>query len=317
MNCQNCQGMTKKFGKDRKGQQRYRCLKCKVTFIEPRERLLGDMILAEDKALAVLQHLVEGCSLRSTSRITGVHLRTILNLLAMVGEKCERMMTERIHGVAVSEVQCDEQWQYIGMKAKTKHRKGLEDETIGDSWVFTAIDRNTKLILAWHLGHRTMSDTVQFTEKLAYATEGRHNFQITTDGFAPYRDAIVLSLGAQLVDFAQLVKMYQANSEKETRYSPAECIGCKKVKVYGNPDMEKVSTSHIERHNLSNRMSTRRYTRLTNAFSKKWAYHHAALALWLAYYNFGRVHSTLRVTPAMEAGIADHVWSLKELLAAR
>lgn len=314
MNCQICDGATKKFGKDRKGQQRYRCLSCEKTFLEPRTRLLGDMNLAEDKALSVLQHLVEGCSLRSTSRITGVHVKTILNLIALAGERCEKLMEDRIKGIRVAEVQCDEQWQYIGMKQKTKNRKGLEDESVGDSWVFTAIERNSKLILAWHLGKRTEADTIQFTEKLARATEG--TFQITTDGFKPYQHAVVLSLGAQRVDFAVLVKMYANNPERETRYSPAECTGARKVAIYGNPDLSKVSTSHIERHNLSTRMSSRRYTRLTNAFSKKWSYHYANLALWLAYYNFCRVHGSLRVTPAMEAGITDHVWEIQELLSA-
>ena len=312
MNCTDCNGLTKKHGKDRKGNQRFRCLTCGKTFNEPKEKPLGEMILAEEKAISVLHHLVEGCSIRSTERITGVHRDTILKLLVVVGAKCERMMDERIKGLHVSEVQCDEQWQYIGMKQKTKKQKGIEDNTLGDSWVFTAIERNSKLILCWHLGKRTEADTIAFTEKLAQATEG--SFQVTTDGFKPYQHAIVLSLGAQHVDFAQLVKMYAANQE-EIRYSPAECIGANKVTIYGNPDMDKVSTSHVERHNLSTRMQTRRYTRLTNAFSKKWSKHHAALALWFAYYNFCRVHRTLRVTPAMEAEITDHVWELKELLA--
>jgi transposase-like protein/IS1 family transposase len=312
MNCTDCNGLTKKHGKDRKGHQRYRCTNCGKTWIEDYEKPLGEMILSEEKAISVLHHLVEGCSIRSTERITGVHRDTILKLLVVVGAKCERMMDERIKGLHVSEVQCDEQWQYIGMKQKTKNRKGIEDSTLGDSWVFTAIERNSKLILCWHLGKRTEADTIAFTEKLAQATEG--SFQVTTDGFKPYQHAIVMSLGAQHVDFAQLVKIYAAKQD-ETRYSPAECIGANKVTIYGNPDMDKVSTSHVERHNLSTRMSSRRYTRLTNAFSKKWSKHHAALALWFAYYNFCRVHRTLRVTPAMEAGISDHVWELKELIA--
>jgi transposase-like protein/IS1 family transposase len=315
MNCLYCESdQTKRFGRDRKGQQRFRCLSCRKTFLEPHKRLLGNMILNEDKAMSVLLHLVEGCSIRSTVRITGVHLTTILNLLSFVGAKCEALMNERIKALRVRDVQCDEQWQYIGMKQKTKHRKEIEDETVGDSWVFTAIERYSKLILAWHLGKRTEADTIAFTEKLAYATAG--NFQVTTDGFKPYQHAIVLSLGAQYVDFAQLVKMYGQSTEPDTRYSPAECIGARKVVIYGNPDMDMVSTSHIERHNLSTRMQSRRYTRLTNAFSKKWAYHHANLALWFAYYNFCRVHSTIRVTPAMEAGLTDHIWSLAELLTA-
>lgn len=315
MQCQNCQGNTKKFGKDRKGQQRYRCLSCKITFIEPHEKPLGNMTLPQEKALIVLQHLVEGCSVRSTERITGVHRDTILSLLEKVGEKCDCFMTKHIHRVPVSEVQCDEQWQYIGMKARTKARNGITDETVGDSWVFTAIDRHTKLILAWHLGHRTASDTVEFTEKLAYATEGHYNFQVTTDGFGPYQDAIVLSLGMQHINFAQLVKLYASVPEKETRYSPAQCAGTRKMTILGNPDPRKVSTSHIERHNLSTRMYMRRYTRLTNGFSKKWSKHYAALALWFAHYNFCRIHGSLRVTPAMQSGITDHVWSIGELIA--
>jgi len=187
------------------------------------------------------------------------------------------------------------------MKEKTKVRKGSDDATIGDALTFVAIERYSKLILAWHLGRRTERDTVAFTEKLAAATKG--SFQITTDGFKPYQDAVVLSLGVQGVDFAQLVKLYTANPENETRYSPAECIGCKKVPVFGNPDMEKVSTSHVERQNLTMRMQMRRLTRLTNAFSKKWEKLYAMLALYFAWYNFCRVHQTLRITPAMEAGI--------------
>jgi transposase-like protein/IS1 family transposase len=318
MNCKQCDGPTKKFGKDRDGNQRFRCSACKVTFTEPHEkkpRLVGNMILTEKKIVACLQHLVEGCSVRSTERLTGVHRDTILRLLETAGKKCDTVMNERIKNLRVSEVECDEQWQYIGMKQKTRNRKGINDESIGDSWVFTAFERNSKLILAWHLGHRTESDTIIFTDKLAHATTGR--FQVTTDGFKPYQHAIVLSLGVQRVDFAQLVKLYTNTPEgPQTRYSPAECTGCKKVPIYGNPDMERVSTSHVERHNLSTRMSSRRYTRLRNAFSKSWIKHYAALSLWYAYYNFCRVHRTLRVTPAMEAGITDHIWSLSELLAA-
>src|ERR1019366_6313017 len=185
MNCETCNVPAKKFGKDRKGQQRYRCPQCRKTFIEIKPRPLGDMILAEDKAISVLQHLVEGCSVRTTSRITGVHPRTILNLLSLAGEKCEQLMAERIRGLRVKEVQCDELWGYVGMKEKTKAKQGKDDVTIGDAWTFVAIERHTKLVLAWHLGRRTERDTVAFTEKLAQATEG--SFQITTDGFAAYR----------------------------------------------------------------------------------------------------------------------------------
>jgi len=272
------------------------------------------MILAEQKVLSVLQHIVEGCSIRTTSRITEVHPRTILNLLTIVGEKCERMMRERIKGLAVKEVQCDEIWGFVGMKEKTKVRKGETSDSIGDAWTFVAFERHTKMVLAWDLGRRTEADTIIFTDKLAHATRG--TFQVTTDGFKPYQHAVVLSLGVQHVDFAQLVKLYTSNPESETRYSPAECTGAKKVPIYGDPDMAKVCTSHVERQNLNIRMGMRRMTRLTNAFSKKWTKLYATLAVFFTYHNFCRVHSSLRVTPAMEAGITDHIWSLSELLAA-
>jgi transposase-like protein/IS1 family transposase len=311
MNCSTCDKPAKRFGKDRKGNQRFRCLSCGKTFQEPRVKILDNMTLADEKALSVLSHLIEGCSIRTTERLTGVHRDTIMRLVFMAGTKCEAYMSKRIQGLRVQDVECDELWSFIGMKAKTAAKKDSDDPTLGDAWTFTAIERNTKLILAWHLGHRTMYDTVQFTEKLAHATEG--NFQVTTDGFAAYKDAIVYSLGAQHVDFAQLIKIYQNNPETETRYSPAKCIGTKKQAVFGRADKDRVGT-RIERHNLSVRMENRRFTRLTNAFSKKWVNHRAALALYFAYYNFCRIHKTLGCTPAMEASITKHVWELKELL---
>src|SRR6185369_1436350 len=314
MNCQSCNGLTKKFGKDRNGNQRFRCLTCGKTSSEPVKRLFGRMTLDEGKAIDCLRLLVEGNSIRTIERFTGVHRDTILSILQVAGERCEKLMEDRIQGLSVKEVQCDEVWGYVGMKEKTKSRKGVESDTLGDAWTFTAIEHHSKLILAFHLGRRTEADTIAFTEKLAHATAG--SFQVTTDGFRPYQHAIVLSLGAQSVDFAQLVKLYTADREGEARYSPAECTGAKKVPIYGNPDMDKVSTSHIERHNLSIRMQNRRMTRLTNAFSKSWANHNATMALYLAYYNFCRVHQTLRVTPAMEAGITHHIWTMRELLAA-
>jgi transposase-like protein/IS1 family transposase len=313
MNCQICNQPTKKSGKDARGNQRYKCMACKKSFVKPKEKPLGEMILAEDKVISVLQHLVEGCSVRSTERLTGVHRDTIIKLLTVVGEKCERLMTERIKDISVKAVQCDEQWQFIAMKQKTKNRNGVEGETVGDSYVFTAIEQHSKLILAWHLGKRTAADTFAFTEKLCEATAD-HSFEVFTDGFTPYRDAIVHSLGGKKVNFAQIVKVFGVPEGEEHRYSPPEVIELQKTAIFGNPDLDKATTSHVERHNLSTRMQTRRYTRLTNAFSKKWEKHHAALALWFAYYNFCRVHKTLRVTPAMEAKITDHVWTVKELL---
>ena len=314
MNCPSCNMEVKKFGKDRNDHQRFRCLACKKTFIEAYMRPLGEMRLSIEKAVSAIQHLVEGCSIRTTERITGVEKRTILTLLALVGERSERIMNERIKGLQVKEVACDEIWGYVGMKARTKARKAIKKIQTGDAWCFIGMERHTKLILAWHLGLRNREDTVAFTEKLAVATEG--NFQITTDAFPAYKDAIIHSLGAQRVDFAQVIKVYRSNPESETRYSPSTCIACEKVKAFGNPDLSRATTSHIERQNLTLRMSMRRMTRLTNAFSKKWVNLRWAYALQFAYYNFCRVHQTLRVTPAMQSGIADHVWTISELIQA-
>lgn len=314
MTCPTCKSPAKKFGKDRHGEQRYRCLSCGKTFQAPKVKTLDNSRLAEGKALAVLSHLIEGCSVRSTERLTGVHRDTILSLLTIAGRKCEALMLDRIRELKVSDVECDELWSYVGMKNKTKVRKGEDADDIGDAWTFTAIESNSKLILAWHVGHRTPDDTLMFTEKIAHATAG--SFQISTDGFPCYRDAVVMSLGVQKVSFAQLIKVYRSNPMDETRYSPAECTGCRKEAIIGSPDMDRVSTSIIERHNLSVRMENRRFTRLTNAFSKRWANHRAALALYFAYYNFCRMHKTLRCTPAMAADVTKSVWSVKDLLLA-
>lgn len=315
MNCPTCDNPSKKFGKHRNGDQRFRCMACRKTFTEPKVKILDNMILAEGKALAVLSHLVEGCSIRSTERLTGVHRDTILDLLTLAGRKCEALSESIIKDVPVQDVECDELWAYVGMKAKTKSKKltAENDDSIGDAWTFTAIERHSKLILAWHLGQRDFPNTAAFTEKIDRATTG--DFQITTDGFAPYRDAIGFILGGR-TDFAQLIKIYANNPENETRYSPAQCTGCKKKVIHGRPDPERVGTSRVERHNLSVRMENRRFTRLTNGFSKKWEKHHAALALYFAYYNFCRMHRSLRCTPAMAAGITKHVWTLKDLLMA-
>lgn len=312
MTCHNCQSICKKSGKHRNGLQRFRCNQCKRTFTEDHEKPLEDMRLPMDKALLCLKLLVEGNSIRSTERITGVHRDTIIDLLVLAGEKCEKLLEERIKGVAVKDVQADEIWAYVGMKEKTKKRKLETDPTLGDAYTFVAIERETKLVLAWHLGRRTVRHTVDFTEKLERATSGR--FQLTTDGFPAYLDAVSYSLGTRC-DFGQLVKIYAHPQERETRYSPAEVVEAIATPRFGNPIPERICTSHVERQNLTMRMMMRRLTRLTNAFSKKWSNLRAALALHFAYYNFCRIHKSLRCTPAMEAGITNHIWELKDLLA--
>jgi transposase-like protein/IS1 family transposase len=306
--CHSCSVRCSRYGKDRKGNQRYRCSQCNRTFSEPQEKPLDEMTLDLQKAEMCLRLLLEGCSIRSVERVTGVHRDTIIRLLVKAGERCERLLSERIRGLEVDEVQADEIWGFVGMKEK---RRPEDREDLGDAWAFVAFERKTKMVLCYHLGKRTMADTQIFTDRLADATRG--NFQITTDGFAPYVKAIDESLG-QRVSFAQLIKVYRASAEAERRYSPAECVEAVPVERIGMPVKEKICTSHVERNNLTMRMHLRRLTRLTNGFSKKWANLNAALALFFAYYNFCRVHRTIRVTPAMESGMADHIWTIGELL---
>jgi IS1 family transposase/transposase-like protein len=308
MTCENCRVDCKKFGRDRKGHQRFRCRQCLKTFTEPHNGHFFSMYTPSEKAILILKLFVEGVSVRSIERLTGVHRDTILNLLVLSGAQCERLLEDRVRQIPVRDVECDEIWGFVGCKEK---RNVGSDPLLGDAYCFVAVERNTKLVLTWHLGRRTARDTVAFTEKLNEATAGE--FQITTDGFAAYRDAVGYSLGIR-VDFAQLIKVYAAAPEGERRYSPAEVVSTEVVPVSGSPDPNKICTSHVERQNLSIRMGMRRMTRLTNAFSKKWENLKAAYALWFAFYNFCRVHQTLRVTPAMEAGITDHIWNIPELL---
>jgi IS1 family transposase/transposase-like protein len=309
--CHNCRIECKRHGRDRKGNQRFQCRQCSKTFLAPQEKALDGMYLPIEKAEAVLRLLLEGCSVSTVERFTDVHHTTILKLLVLAGEKCERIMANKIRNVEVRDVECDELWAFIGKKQKRVRPE--DDQNLGDAYTFVAIERNTKLVLNIALGKRDQATTDVFIEGLRHATRG--NFQVTTDGFSPYKSAISNTLEDR-VEFAQLIKVYRAATEGEGRYSPAEVSKTEVVPVMGQPDPERICTSIVERSNLSTRMSVRRFTRLTNAFSKKWENHWAAIACWFAFYNFCRIHKTLRVTPAMAAGIADHVWSVRELLEA-
>jgi len=310
MTCHNCNSRCKKFGKHRNGLQRYRCRQCSKTFTEDHATPLGSMYTPLDKAAKAIELLVEGCSVSTVERFTGLHHTTILSLLVLVGEKCGRLLESRIRNLPVSDVQCDEIWGFVGCKEKNNVSG---EPTRGDAYCFVAIERNTKLVLSWHLGRRTARDTFAFTEKINEATQGQ--FQITTDGFKPYFDAVHMSLGTR-VDFAQLVKVYAAPRDGEQRYSPAEVVDTVPLPRWGQPELSRICTSHVERQNLTMRMQIRRLTRLTNAFSRKWENLHAALALYFAWYNYCKFHHTLRSTPAMAAGITDHIWSITELLEA-
>jgi transposase-like protein/IS1 family transposase len=308
MQCPTCKADAQRFGTNRNGSQRFRCVDCKKTFsAKLTDRLPGSTIPLV-QVERVLQLLLEGCSVRSAERISGLHRDTILKLLVTAGEQCEMLLGRLIVNVPVRDVQCDEMWGFIQKKEKMVTED--DDPNYGDAYCFVAMETNTKLVLNFALGKRNQTTTDVFIEGLRHATKG--NFQITTDGFMPYRSAIPNTL-ADRASFATLVKVYRANPEGERRYSPAEVVSTEVVPVMGDPDLKRICTSHIERQNLTMRMQMRRLTRLTNGFSKKWENHWAALCLHFAYYNFVRIHRTLRVTPAMAAGITDRVWDLSDL----
>jgi transposase-like protein/IS1 family transposase len=311
--CHNCRTECKRKGYDRKGNQRYQCRQCRKTFLQPREDHLDGMYLPIEKADLVLSMLLEGNSVSSVERITGIHHTTILKLLVLAGEKCERIMAEKVRNVEIRDLELDELWSWIGCKQK-RVRPG-DDPNRGDCYTFVAIERNTKLVVNIAMGKRDQATTDIFLEGIRHAT-AQTPFQITTDGFAPYRHSVPTTLHDRLTGYAMLIKVYKSSQEGEARYSPAEVSSVEVVPVYGQPDPERICTSIVERQNLSVRMGTRRFTRLTNAFSKKWENHWAAVACWFAFYNFCRVHKSIRMTPAMAAGISDHIWSVRELLEA-
>ncbi len=311
MICTECQTACRRFGKNRNGSQRFHCADCGKTYTEELPKPLGSMTVPMESAILVLKLLLEGSSIRSTQRITGVDQNTIMKLLVLAGEKCSTLMGSLIRNVPVSDVEVDEVWQYVGKKQKRVRPE--DDITMGDAYVYVAIERNTKLVLNVTIGNRDQQTTNVFIEGLR-DTIAPGRFQITSDGFAPYKTAIPDTFGNR-ADYAMLIKVYRAAPEGERKYSPAEVASVEVVPVSGNPDPERICTSIVERSNLSLRMGTRRFARLTNAFSKKFENHCAAVMLWYAYYNFCRVHKSLRVTPAMEAKITDRVWSISDLLA--
>ena len=308
--CQSCKVECRRFGKHRNGLRRFQCPHCKRTYTEPHQLSLGEMYVPKDKIALLLQMLLEGNSIRSTMRITGIDQNTIMKALVLAGDRCEKVMARLIVKVPVKDVQADEIWSFI--QKKQKQCGPHDDPNFGDAYCFVAIERHSKLVLNFALGKRDQATTDIFIEGLRHATASQ-NFQITTDGFKPYVSAIENTLSDR-VDFAQLIKVYRASVAGEARYSPAEVVSTEVVPVIGDPNPNRICTSHVERQNLTMRMQIRRFTRLTNGFSKKFENHWAALALYFAYYNFCRIHSSIRVTPAMQAGITDHVWDLAELL---
>ena len=262
-----------------------------------------------DKATLVLSMLLEGMSIRACERLTGLNRETICHLIITVGDNCERFLKNTVRDVVAENIECDELWSFIGMKEKVRVTRDAS-ESLGDCWTFIALDRSTKLILTHTVVKRDGETTRQFLSSLKESVCGR--FQITTDGFGPYTNGVPMMFGNQC-DFAQLVKDYQS-TQTETRYSPAKIISATNTPRFGNPDPDKICTSHIERLNLTIRMHCRRFTRLTNAHSKSLAHHTAMQAILVAWYNFCRKHETLKTTPAVASALASKPWSVRELL---
>jgi transposase-like protein/IS1 family transposase len=299
-----------KHGKDRQGNQRYKCALCGQTFVKETAKPIGAMRIDLDKAALSLSMILEGLSIRSVQRLTGLSRPTLADLILVVGENCQRLLDTKIRGIAVKDVQLDELWSFVGMKEKVRMARNRPLE-FGDSWTFIAIERETKLILAHKVGQRDNATCCALLEKLYQATGSR--FQLTTDGLRAYTLNVPFVLGNR-VDFAQLIKVYSSTQE-ETRYSPAKIISAEKHTIFGSPDESRICTSHVERVNLTVRMTLRRFTRLTNAHSKSLKHHAAMQAIFMAFYNFARKHESLQgKSPAMASGLADHVWSVKELL---
>ena len=258
----------------------------------------------------IIGMLVEGNSLRATSRLCDVSINTVTKLLLDVAEGAAKYHDEHVCNIRVRRLQCDEIWCFVGAKKKNVSPE-KEAEGWGDVWTWTGVDAETKLCVSYPVGGRDAYWAHEFMRDCASRIKGR--VQVTTDGHRAYLEAVEGAFGMEC-DYAQLQKIYGAPSDEETRrYSPAKCIGCDMKVVSGNPDPKHVSTSFVERQNLTMRMGMRRFTRLTNGFSKKVENHAAAVALHFIHYNFARVHKSLRITPAMAAGISDHVWSLEEI----
>jgi IS1 family transposase len=266
--------------------------------------------LSTAKRVQVVAALVEGSSINSIVRMTGVAKHTILKLIEDMGCACASFHHRHVRGLRVRRLQCDEIWAFVGAKQKNASAD-KKAEGWGDAWTWTAIDADTKMCISYLVGGRTTGWATDFMLDCRERIVG--NPQITTDAHKPYLKAVEEAFGGD-ADYAMLHKIYGASAEPETRYSPTTCIGCDMKTVSGDPDPAHVSTSYVERQNLTMRMSMRRFTRLTNGFSKKIENHGHAVALHFMHYNFCRVHKTLRVTPAMEAGLTDRVWTLQELI---
>ncbi|WP_210201074.1 DDE-type integrase/transposase/recombinase [Mesorhizobium sp. WSM3879] len=261
----------------------------------------------------ILSMLCEGSSMRSISRVADVSINTVSKLLVGAGKFCADLHDREVRNVTSKRIQCDEIWSFVGAKAKNVSTMKQPVEGAGDVWTWTALDSDTKLIVSWLVGGRDGEYALAFMDDVKDRLANR--VQLTTDGHRAYLNAVEEAFGAD-IDYAMLVKQYgepESNTSPERRYSPAVCTGAVKTRVEGNPDPEHVSTSHIERANLTMRMANRRFTRLTNAFSNKFDNHVHMVAIYTVWYNFIKMHKTLKMTPAMAAGVSKTLWSMEDL----
>lgn len=265
-----------------------------------------------NRRAAIIAALVEGVGIRATCRMTGASKGAVTQLIASLGPVCAAYMDQAFRELSCKHLEVDEIWAFCYSKQKNVPEKKRGTFGYGDVWTFTAIDAETKLIPSYMVGPRDGGTATEFMQDLAGRLANR--VQLTTDGLKAYLSAVEDAFSGE-IDYAQLVKIYgNAPTGPETRYSPAECIGCKAEAVHGSPDPKRISTSYVERSNLTMRMGLRRYTRLTNGHSKKLENHCAALAIFFMHYNFARIHSTIRCSPAMKAGVTSHLWSIAEIV---
>jgi transposase-like protein/IS1 family transposase len=311
MNCPECGEQGHRYGKTRTGQQRYRCVPCNRTFSDPKP--LARLSTSPKEAAFALQLLLEGTSVRATSRLTGLDKNTILRLMVQAGRQCFQFLADTMQNLTVAEIQVDEVWSFVAKKERTAFFQSSY-EGVGDAYCYTALDRETKLLFCFHVGRRDAGNATLFADKLALCVSDQHRPHVSTDGFRPYHVAIPAAFN-HAVDHGMLIKQYGSPSKSEQRrYSPANIIGAKEYQNAGHSEPGQICTSHIERSNLTVRMQNRRFTRLTNAFSKKWENHELMFALFVAWYNFCRPHMTLGTTPAVAAGLATGKWAIEQLL---
>jgi IS1 family transposase len=271
--------------------------------------------LTNEKRAQILAVLCEGMGINAATRITGVSKNTVLKLLADAGEACAKYQDEAMRNLNCKRVECDEIWSFVGMKQKNVPEELQGTFGLGDVYTWTAIDAETKLVPCWHVGTRGAESAYEFIHDLASRLANR--VQLTTDGHKAYINAVEDAFGAD-IDFAQLVKIYGTLGQQKheaRRYSPAEFTGCEKKVITGNPNIKNISTSYVERQNLTMRMHMRRFTRLTNAFSKKLENHMHAISLYFMFYNFVKIHKSHRSTPAMMTGVTEKLWEISDIVA--